>query len=91
MELGHDCDDIMRNLLELAVSQYGESRSEQLKKDYPDVDWKNEKVTSAVFDYWKVQGDFLCIYLIGKNKPIIKGPIIVLKKTLNSFLYKVII
>ena len=33
MELGHDCDDIMRNLLDLAVSQFGESRSEQLKKD----------------------------------------------------------
>ena len=52
------------------ASEQRNSDSNQRKKDYPDINWNERKVTSAVFNFWEIQGDFLCIYLVGNNKPI---------------------
>jgi hypothetical protein len=42
----------------------------QKGRDYPGVDWHASTLTTAIFDYWSEQGDFLHVYLIGRNKPI---------------------
>jgi len=56
-------------ILQTASEQRNIDTNKQ-KEDYPDVDWNTNKITSAVFDHWKVEGDFLCVYLIGKNYPV---------------------
>ena len=64
--------EVLENKIKIlqTASEQRNADTNQQKEDYPDVDWNTTKITSAVFDYWKVEGDFLCVYLIGKNYPI---------------------
>ena len=63
-----------------------DSRNEEVKKEgtnqrskeFPDVDWNKNTVTSAIFSDWCVIGDFLCVYLFDRDKPI---------RLKNTFIY----
>ena len=46
------------------------SPSEKTKRSNPDVDWGSSSITSAVFNYYEVNGDYLCIYINNQTKPI---------------------
>lgn len=47
-----------------------ETNIQKLKEMSPEVDWSTSLSTTAVFNYWNIEGDFLCVYLIGQNDPI---------------------
>ena len=44
--------------------------SQETKKTYPDVDWNSSRVTSAVFNSFKVIDDYLCVFINDQKKPI---------------------
>jgi|GEM_PF-1051075 ribosomal protein S1 len=47
-----------------------ETNIQKLKEMSPEVDWSTSLSTTAVFDHWNVEGDFLCVYLISQSHPI---------------------
>ena len=46
------------------------SPNQETIKAISDVDWSSSAITSAVFNYYEVIGDYLCIYINEQEKPI---------------------
>ena len=65
--------DLYKKLQQIVDSRNEEVKKEgpdQRSKEFPDVDWNKSTVTSAIFEDWCVIGDFLCVYLFARDKPI---------------------
>ena len=46
------------------------SPNQETKKSNSDVDWSSSSINSAVFNYFEVKGDYLCIYINDQIAPI---------------------
>ena len=46
------------------------SPSQKTKNNNLDVDWSSSAVNSAVFNYFKEEGDYLCVYINEQSAPI---------------------
>ena len=61
-------DNLKRVVKENKASQG--SPNQETKKSNSDVDWSSSAVNSAVFNYFKEEGDYLCVYINEQSAPI---------------------